>query len=201
MAHFTGYGAYLLFLSLRTHFNNSKYDFFQMQGKLRATKQSYHKRTDKHFFDKIAKEYTCEDLRDFYVANFLEDKHYIIELLDDSAERNYRDYQRRKQSLTYNFSNEMQELFDNDPRTPFQMIEGEYPNLINLYLRHVVSPESMVILGDFIPYQDKFNKYLSDDIIWSKVSLKIRKYKPFVHYDRNKIKSILKEKVHESASR
>ena len=54
MKHFTGYGAYLLFLALRTHFSSDKYDFFKMHGKLRATKDSYEKRQDNHFFDKIA---------------------------------------------------------------------------------------------------------------------------------------------------
>ena len=201
MKHFTGYGAYLLFLALRTHFTNAKYDFFQMHGKLRATKESYIKRNDKSFFDKLARDYTCENLRDFYVANFLEDKHYVTELLDDTAERNYREYQRRRQSLTYIFTSELEGLFDSGTTRPFKFNDGEYPDIVNLYLRHILSPETLVIINDFIPFEDKFNKYLSDDILWSKVSLKLRKYKPFVHYDRNKVKSILKEKLHDTRGR
>lgn len=201
MKHFTGYGAYLLFLALRTHFTNAKYDFFQMHGKLRATKESYLKRNDKSFFDKLARDYSCEELRDFYVANFLEDKHYVTELLDDAAERNYREYQRRRQSLTYIFTSELEGLFDTGPSRPFKLNDGEYPDIVNLYLRHVLSPETLVIINDFIPFEDKFNKYLSDDILWSKVSLKLRKYKPFVHYDKDKVKSILKEKIHDTRGR
>jgi hypothetical protein len=201
MKHFTGYGAYLLFLALRTHFTNAKYDFFQMHGKLRATKESYIKRNDKSFFDKLARDYSCENLRDFYVANFLEDKHYVTELLDDTAERNYREYQRRRQSLTYIFTSELEGLFDSGTTRPFKFNDGEYPDIVNLYLRHVLSPETLVIINDFIPFEDKFNKYLSDDILWSKVSLKLRKYKPFVHYDKDKVKSILKEKIHDTRGR
>ena len=201
MKHFTGYGAYLLFLALRTHFTNAKYDFFQMHGKLRATKESYIKRNDKSFFVKLARDYSCENLRDFYVANFLEDKHYVTELLDDTAERNYREYQRRRQSLTYLFTSELEGLFDSGTTRPFKFNDGEYPDIVNLYLRHVLSPETLVIINDFIPFEDKFNKYLSDDILWSKVSLKLRKYKPFVHYDKDKVKSILKEKIHDTRGR
>jgi hypothetical protein len=201
MKHFTGYGAYLLFLALRTHFTNAKYDFFQMHGKLRATKESYIKRNDKSFFDKLARDYSCENLRDFYVANFLEDKHYVTELLDDTAERNYREYQRRRQSLTYIFTSELEGLFDSGTTRPFKFNDGEYPDIVNLYLRHILSPETLVIINDFIPFEDKFNKYLSDDILWSKVSLKLRKYKPFVHYDKDKVKSILKEKIHDTRGR
>ena len=198
MKHFTGYGAYLLFLALRTHFTNAKYDFFQMHGKLRATKESYLKRNDKSFFDKLARDYSCEELRDFYVANFLEDKHYVTELLDDVAERNYREYQRRRQSLTYIFTSELEGLFDSGLTRPFKLNDGEYPDIVNLYLRHVLSPETLVIINDFIPFEEKFSKYLSDDILWSKVSLKLKKYKPFVRYDKEKVKSILKEKFDEN---
>lgn len=201
MKHFTGYGAYLLFLALRTHFTNAKYDFFQMHGKLRATKESYLKRNDKSFFDKLARDYTCEELKDFYVANFLEDKHYVTELLDDGAERNYREYQRRRQSLTYCFTSELEGLFDRGITGPFKLSDGEYPDIVNLYLRHALSPETLVIINDFIPFEDKFNKYLCDDILWSKVSLKLRKYRPFVHYDKQKVKSILKEKINDTRGR
>lgn len=198
MQHFTGYGAYMLFLALRTHFTNAKYDFFQMHGKLRASKESYLKRNDKSFFDKLAREYPCEELRDFYIANLLEDKHYITELLDDEAERVYRDYQRRRQSLTYNFTGELERVFSDNLTGSFVISDGEYPNIINLYLRRFLSHETLVIINDFIPFEDKFNKYMSDDIIWTKVSLKLRKYKPFVKYDKVKMKSILKEKINDT---
>ena len=55
MQHFNGYGAFILFLAIRTHFTNEKYDYFQMNGRLRANKESFNRRHDKHFFDKIAK--------------------------------------------------------------------------------------------------------------------------------------------------
>jgi hypothetical protein len=201
MKHFTGYGAYLLFLALRTHFTNTKYDFFQMHGKLRANKESYNKRHDKYFFEKLAREYTIEELRDFYVANLLEDKHYVTEMIDDGCQKNYIEYQRRRQALSYNFTSELEKVFGDNPTGSFVISDGEYPNIVNLYLRRIISPETMVILDDFILYSDKFNKYLCDDIIWSKISLKLRKYKPFLKYDKNKIKHILKEKIDETSRR
>jgi hypothetical protein len=195
MKHFTGYGAYLLFLALRTHFTNAKYDFFQMHGKLRANKESYNKRHDRFFFEKLAKEYNAEELRDFYISNFLEDKHYVTEMIEDGSQRNYIEYQRRRQALSYNFTSELERIFSDSSTGPFITSDSEYPNIINLYLRRILSPETMIILDDFILYSDKFNKYLCDDIIWSKIYLKLRKYKPFLKYDKNKFKHILKEKV------
>lgn len=202
MKHFTGYGAYMLFLALRTHFTNAKYDFFQMHGKLRANKESYNKRHDKFFFEKLSKEHDIKELRDFYVANLLKDKHYVTELLDDEAQKNYNDYKRRKQSLTYIFTNELSRVFLYDVMKPFELVDGQYPYIVALYLQNTISPETMAILDDFILYSNKFNKYLgTNDPIWSKVALKIHKYKPFIKYDKDKFKHILKEKIDENSIR
>ena len=184
----------MLFLALRTHFHNAKYDFFQMNGKLRATKESYIKRHDKYFFEKLAKEFTTEELRDFFVANILKDKHYVTEMLDDDANKNFIDYIRRKQALSYNFASELDKLFGDSDSGPFVIDNRHYPNIVSLHLRNVISPETMVILNDYIPFIEKFDRKIGeDDPIWGKVSLKLRKYKPFVRYDKDKIKSVLKK--------
>jgi hypothetical protein len=197
MSHFSGYGAYLLFIALRTHFSNKKYDFFQMHGKLRATKESYFKRNDKWFFEKVAKEHTAEELRDFYLANLLEDKHYITEMIDETAEVKYTDYQRRKQSLSYHYSNDLGRIFDQGIENPFLVSSDSYPVLVLLFLRGAISIETMVILDDFTGYTGKFDKYYSDDVIWPKISQKISKYRPFLKYDKVKMKNILKGIVNE----
>lgn len=202
MNHFSGYGAYLLFLALRTHFTNAKYDFFQMHGKLRATKESYLKRNDKAFFEKVARDYNPEELKDFYIANFLKDKHYITEMVDDDAKEILTEYTRRRQSLSYNFTNELGNVFRHGLTRPFDIIEGEYPYIVSLYLGGRLSPEVMVVLNDFIKFSDKFDKYLGEnDPIWSKVALKLQKYKPFLKYDRDKFKHILKETIDEKTTR
>jgi hypothetical protein len=201
MNHFTGYGAYLLFLALRTHFSNPKYDFFEMRGKIRASKETYYKRKDRSFFEKIAREYTIEELRDFYIANLLEDKHYITDLIDENAKLAYTDYIRRRQSLSYNCANDMARTFDQGIQDSFRICSDRYPVLVILFLHRKINIETMIILNDFIPYVDKFDKYFSDDIVWSRIALKIRKYKPFLKYDKNKIKSILKEIINEGTPR
>ena len=202
MKHFSGYGAYLLFLALRTHFTKPSYDFFRMKGKLRATKESYDKRKDKMFFEKIAKRYNAEELKNFYVANFLEDKHYIIDMIDDIAHGVYFDYEKRRQSLAYIFKNDLDRVFEHGCKYAFNDVDSDYPHIVGLILNRTIAIESAVILNEFIPYVEKLNKYFEDDdVIWSRVALKLSKYRPFLHYDADKFKAILKEKVNESIGR
>jgi hypothetical protein len=197
MSNFSGYGAYMLFLALRTHFNNDKYDFFQMHGKLRATKESYNKRNDKWFFEKISKEHSDEELRDFYVANLLEDKHYITELIDDNATQIHTNYLRRRQSLSYHCADDMVRTFDKGFQEPFRVHSDSYPFLVLLFLRRTICIETMVILDDFINYTNKFNKHYGNDAIWPRISRKISKYRPFLKYDKVRMKNILKGIVNE----
>lgn len=195
MSHLSGYGAYMLFIALKTHFTQEKYDFFKMNGKLRANKDSFMARKDRYFFDKIAKEYDTNRIKDFYIANLLEDVHYITNMLDDNAGLNYLKYMKRRQSLSYTFYQEINDLFDRHMKDCFKTRQHEYPAIINLFLCHEVSIETLVILDDFIGYTNKFDKYYKDDVIWPKISLKIRKYRPFLKYDTLKFKNILKEKI------
>ena len=201
MKHFSGYGAYLLFLALRTHFTRPSYDFFRMKGKLRATKESYDKRKDKMFFEKIAKRYNAEELKNFYVANFLEDKHYIIDMIDDIAHGVYFDYEKRRQSLAYIFKNDLDRVFEHGCKYAFNDVDSDYPHIVGLILNRTIAIESAIILNDYIPYVNKFNKYFEDDdVIWSRVALKLSKYRPFLHYDAEKFKAILKEKYNEHST-
>lgn len=193
MNHYNGYGAYLLFIALKTHFSSKKYDFVTMQGKLKANKHSYDSRRDKFFFEKLAKRYTASELKDFYISNFLADKQYVTELLTEEANSIYFDYVRRNQMLTYNFKTEVEKLFERGVSNVFKLKSDQYPVIIIKYMNNCVSPETMVILDSLIHYSDKFNKSFENDIIWSKLSLKLSKYSRFVKYDKDKVKQILKE--------
>jgi len=202
MKHFTGYGAYRLFLALRTHFINDKYDFHASHGKTSASKDSYSKRTDKALFDKVARDYSPTDLKGLFISNLLNDRHYIAEFIDEQAELVHTDYTRRRQSLSYVCANDLDRIFSqNNPRVPFATSKDRYPSIVMLFLRGVIAPESLVILDDFTGFTKKFDKYYEDDIIWPKISRKIRKYRPFVKYDKAKMKKIMVDLINTKYSK
>jgi len=199
MRHFNGYGAYLLFLALRTHFTSPKYDFWKFHGKLRATKESYDKRPDRHCFEKLARMYTDKELKEFFIANLLEDQIYPISLLENLAEDNYVQYKRRKQSLTYTVKNELDDLFSRGIKEAFVRKAQNYPRIVTKYLRGDLSHETMVILNKVVPFIQKFDTELgADDLIWGKISLRLKKYQPFVVFDNDSIKTVFKRLIEES---
>ena len=44
---------------------------------------------------------------------------------------------------------------------------------------------------------DKFDEFYDGDYIWMKISRKVKKYRPFLKYDKHKMKDILKGVMNE----
>jgi len=186
-----------MFFALRNHFTKESYDYFLYNGKVSASKDSFLNHRDKFKYQRLSRLVSESEMKDFLVANILAGKKWVGEFLDDNAEDIYRQYLKRNQSLTYMFSNELDKLFDkvDDVNDLFRVKDNEYPVILNAYLGNEVSIETMVILNRFIGFFDKFDEKLKDDYIWEKNRLLLRKYEPFVHFDKEKIKSVLKQKV------
>ena len=186
------YEAYILYLALKRHFTDKKYNFLQYNGKIRASRESFESRNDKYSFSKLAK---MNDPKGFLLANFINHgpNIWIGTLLDeDTHERTHKNWVRYNQALQYNFSQEINKL--EDSLDDLLKAPGGYPKLLYKYMDHDVSIETMVVLNgilNFIPYWDK---KIEDTIVWPEYSLIIKKYSPFVQYDRDKMKHIMKER-------
>ena len=63
-----------------------------------------------------------------------------------------------------------------------------------MHLQGNISIESMVILDMMLNYSKKFNKKLLDPV-WETVSLKLRKYDPFINIGVSQYKKVLRETV------
>ena len=106
-----GYDAYCLYLAINNHFHTESYDYFKYNGKVSAKLESFMKRKDKYHFAKLARKYNGE-LKDFLVANLSRQKYYVRDLLEMECEKNYIEFKKRKQKLTYLITEEMRYLFD-----------------------------------------------------------------------------------------
>ncbi len=197
------YEAFSLYIALKNHFTQKKYDFFRYGGKTTVTKESFEARRDRFQFQKLSRLHSADEMRDFIVSNLIKNVEWVGDLLENDAEENYNDYLRRKQSLGYIFTNEVDKAFEyvGNPANLFKKpTKGAYPIIIELYLQGVMSLETFTILEKFISFDAKFDNMLGeDDIIWSKLKLLSKKFHPFMEYDPERMKSILKNKVEEYA--
>lgn len=199
----TGFAAFALYNAIKLHFTSDNYDYFKYHGKTNVSKQSFTIRKDKYSFYKLSRRYSLDDLKNFYIANFLSGSgNWVGELMESDAEKRYKEWQKRIQSLTYNFENDilyLLEKYGTSGQEIFQVNDGQHPVLLVEVMRGKVSLETMIILNDVTNFLSMWSSKIKEDIVWPHWKRIIQKYSPFVHYDKNKFKNIVKEKVRENA--
>ena len=65
------FDAYREYLALKNHFTKDSYDYHKYCGKTRASLQSFYKRKDRYWFEKISRQKSDDEVRDFFVSNFV----------------------------------------------------------------------------------------------------------------------------------
>ena len=186
---------YTQYLGLKNHFTNPKYDYFKYHKKTKASITSFNKRRDKYFFERTSRKYSDKEVVDFLVSNFTAASNpqnlWIGEIIN-SGERTYADWKKRKQSSTYLFKEQSNELLSsNKLETLFDCSKG-HPILLKKFLGGSISLETLVIFDRIFSFRAKFDKKL-DDPVWETVSLKIKKYSPFLSVDVFKYKKIIRD--------
>jgi len=193
----TPFETYRTYLSMKSHFTNPKFDFFKYGGKSRATVASFNKRKDKYWFEKTSRKYSDQQILDFLLSNFViadNPQNLWIGEIINSGERNYADWMRRKQSLTYLFKEQSEKLLsENELQTVFDCSKG-HPVILKRYLGGEISLETLTILEKVFSFVRDFDKKLTDPV-WETVSLKIKKYIPFININVYNYKKILKEVI------
>lgn len=194
----SGYSAFALYNSLKLHFSSPSYDYFKYHGKTNISENSFMVRKDKYSFYKLSRKYNLEELKNFYIANLLEkDIKWIGDIMGPEGEETYKAWKKRNESLTYRFEQDIIFLFESSGN--FLHVDcGTHPYLLTMMMQGEVTIETVAILNDLMGFFPMWKKKIVDDIIWPNWQLKIEKYTPFINYDKVKLKSILKESIHEN---
>ena len=197
MVKVTPFETYRTYLSMKSHFTNPKYDFIKYGGKSRATMTSFNKRKDKYWFEKTSRKYSDQEVIDFLLSNFVNATNpqnlWIGEIIN-SGERTYAEWKMRQQSLTYMFTEQSENLLsENDLETVFNCSKG-HPIVLKKYLGGEISLETLSILEKVFSFKGKFDKKLKDPV-WETVSMKSKKYLPFLNINVFQFKKVLREIV------
>lgn len=189
---------YKTYLAIKNHFTQEKYDFHKYCGKVKANIQSFYKRKDRFWFEKLSRNKTDEEILNFFIANFAtcnDPQTLWIGEIIQNGESNYVKWKRKIESLTYTFKEETESLFDQkNIEDIFKVENKKHPIILKEYLQGKISLESMVILNQIFNFKKIFDTKLNDPV-WEFTSMKIKKYSPFIHIDKVKYKKILKEFV------
>jgi len=194
---YEGFNAYKLYLAVKNHFTTN-YDYFKYNGKVNAKEDSFLKRKDKFFFAKLQRKYDKDQLRDLFVSNFADGEDFWIgNVLTQKAESVYTEWKARQMKLSYILEQDLKFLLDyyNERNLDFNslfVMENGHPILLQCVLRNDIYVETMIIIDRVLNYSRRWNKVL-DDPVWTEFKKRMDKYSPFVLFEAEKGKKILRK--------
>ena len=205
MTDSTGFAAFALYNALKLHFTSDSYDFIKYHGKTNVSKQTFMKRKDKYSFYKLSRKYNLEELKHFYIANFIEGNgDWVGDMTGPEGEEHYKKWQKTTQALTNTFDNDIIYLLDGVDGAEFwsfddyfKPISGGWPNIITKLMKHEISLESVCLLVEIANLMPMWEKEITDDILWPTWHRLIKKYTPFIQYDKEKVLHVLKKRIRE----
>jgi hypothetical protein len=156
----------------------------------------------KYSFYKLSRKYSYDELKDYYLSNFVShDVNWVGEITGAEGEETYKKWQKRIQGLTYLFEQDTMRVMDsvNSPNELLAVKDGQYPKLLVLSQQGDIAIETLVIMNDLMNFFPMWDKKISDNIIWPSYKNKCIKYSPFLNYDRQKFKTILRESIENHA--
>lgn len=184
-----GFTAYRDYLAIKRHFT-SNYDYFKYHGKVPASYETFITRKDAYSFQRLSKK---KDYKNLILSNIVQNpKLWVGSLLEESAVEIYLSWKKRTDAITQHVRSSLDKL-DPEFKTNFISINGQYPHIIDLYLRKELSLESTCILTKISNSTDYWDKTVVDKVVFPDIMNKIDKYYPFIVYSKDNMKKVVKD--------
>jgi len=171
-----GYEVYIMYLALQRHFSTN-YDYFQYNGKVKASADAYSARSDIFSFEKLTKIIRREDREDFFVAHFLENpKEWIRNMSKPKME----EFRAIFKNFPSKFEQDLHFIKLNNPANMIFCTEDKIPEIHKYCINNTLSIETICMLDEIFPYIEKHQKVVKVPFVWPDYINKVNKYKPFV---------------------
>ena len=182
---------YKYFMAIKLHLTTDRYDVFESNGRVSGSKATFEKRNDRFLFEKLGRKFgTPRELIEYFVANIAYGNNAVI--YSQESDDYYQQWQLRKESRTAMIKKQMSQIYNylEVNRKKYEdlfSMDGNVPELLNLYVGGYVHLETVVILDDFENFLPKWEPLC---MVWGDQLRIINKIKKFVKYDKSKVQSI-----------
>ena len=195
-----GFDVFKVYLGVKLHFTTDTYDYIKYEGKVNCKLDTFSKRNDRYFFHKLSKQYGQTDILDFFVANFASDsKGWIGNLLQKDGRDVYLDFKKRKEAFAYHFRDDLVRINNDFMSNSLSFDDGlgvamgQHPRLLRLYLRKKIHIQTLYIIDRIIGFSKKWDKEITEKVVWPEISKKLHKIKPFVQYNMVEMREVMKD--------
>lgn len=179
----TPFQVYKIYLAVKLHVTNKKYDIFEYRGAVKVTQIGFEKSRGAGRFYALAK-YQLHEPKDavqFFIANAAYDTDIFDNL--ESAEA-HRKWVKNKEMMTQLILDDISKLTENVNDLD-AVFEGEIPLAIKLLNRKEINIESLIALNSVMQFTSWSNWY--NNLTYPKIALKLDKLQRFVTFNKERI--------------
>lgn len=183
-----GFRAFKYYTSIRLHYTDDRFNVFTNRGHIRGSIDRFNRRNDRMLFEKVARMHpTDKECIQFIAANFMYDHSELVYDLITS-EANFKEYVRRRQSITKVFADDLDLIVRSGARYAHDEFSGQkIPDVIQLYLAKKITLETMVILNAMDGFVDRLKQSKQIALMLEADLRRIHKSTGFVKYDSHKV--------------
>lgn len=187
--------AYRYYLALKLHFTTDSYDVVKHKGRIKASRDSFMKH--EHMYKRLASQYHDDEVVNFLVSNFVSGDRWGG-VFDAESNNTYLSWKKRIEALSYTFKSDIQRILTElnltsfDASIIFDVQKNQHPYIIRAYMSKNITIETLVILQKLYGFCDKFDNEIEENIVWPDISRLIRKYSPFVKFDKERYRELLR---------
>lgn len=182
-----GFQAFKYYTAVKLHFTSPRFDLQQTKGKVKGSRERFETRNDRMLFEKLSRSFSSDQEYIRYIAsNFM---YGCQDVIYDTprAQSNYKEYVRRRQSITKIFTDDLDTILNQGVQYNFS--GHSIPDVVRLYLTKQITLETLVILDRFDDIVKRIRSGLSTQLalMMSDDLLRIERAKMFVKYDELKV--------------
>ena len=158
-----GYQTYQIYQSLKLHFTTD-YDAVKYNYKTAVRQDTFERRKDRYFFEKLSRRFNKEKLIHYFTSNLIRNPNAWI---GDMSDEIYNDYIARYDKLTYMLSQDMNLMSDKGYSFD-QLCTTSDNNSSNLFLESLradeIQVESVVLVDIMVNFLNRLKSDLSDPL-------------------------------------
>ena len=197
-----GKSVYCLYLCIKQHFNG-RYDVVKYNWVMRVSDSAYQKRRDKYFFEKLSDKYTLKELVLIFMSNLVANQDaWIGDISDADALVFYREYIGRLKRIKQVFEDDIKNIYYFSKKVEVKSLQEifDYNNKANtsyifkLLQSNVISFETFILLDSFLDIINKHDEQ-TNDLVWSKYSIKLNAYKKILSIDAQEARRMFIEVI------
>lgn len=181
-----GVKAYKYYMAIKLHFTSEKFNVFDNKGVIKCTREKIQSRNDYYIFDKLGRRFSTDKEYIQYIAsNFMYGNHDVVYNVGYESESLYKEYIKRKQSITKVFTDDCHTIINELDKINFT--NNQLPYIISLYLANRITLETVRILDDKLNIIQHLK--LKNQMVYKMFEDSLRiieKSKGFVKYNKDK---------------